>query len=227
MRHTCPATPAPPHLTPATPPLTPSLPPPRSHHLPHVPPPPPPPPHRRRRRVRLEITQIASRLPRDCLEIPRDSPQASASRRASASTTRPSRSRTRGTPRASSSFTPPRCHSPSSALLPPRGGVTLLPVPRPRQVPLPRPCRRTRLGDGAGDGDSLLGSLRPPRERGRGRVGAAGGRNSAPLRAGILEIGNLIEEPFTAYESQRRPLLPLTEARREDAERVAEAQPRE
>ena len=44
---------------------------------------------------------------------------------------------------------------------------------------------------------------------------------------GILEIGNLIEEPFTAYESQRRPLLPLTEARREDAERVAEAQPRE
>jgi len=28
---------------------------------------------------------------------------------------------------------------------------------------------------------------------------------------GILEIGNLIEEPFTAYESQRRPLLPLTE----------------
>jgi len=38
-----------------------------------------------------------------------------------------------------------------------------------------------------------------------------GGRNSAPLRAGILEIGNLIEEPFTAYESQRRPLLPLTE----------------
>ena len=105
--------------------------------------------------------------------------------------------------------------------------MALLPVPRPRQVPLPRPCRRTRLGDGAGDGDSLLGPLRPPRERGRGRVGAAGGRNSAPLRAGILEIGNLIEEPFTAYESQRRPLLPLTEARREDAERVAEAQPRE
>ena len=104
--------------------------------------------------------------------------------------------------------------------------MALLPVPRPRQVPLPRPCRRTRLGDGAGDGDSLLGPLRPPRERGRGRVGAAGGRNSAPLRAGILEIGNLIEEPFTAYESQRRPLLPLTEARREDAERVAEAQPR-